>query len=98
MKTKDLIFEKYYKHIPEFFRFKELPEDLQPEDQIIFRVDDRYYGENEDEYAQLLIYRERDMNEEEMKKYKEDLQNILEKSKKQRYEQYLKLKYEFEKD
>jgi len=82
----------------EEIHFSDLPKDIQEDDIIDIIREDDYYSENHsyDAYTKLLIIRERDESDEEYQKriskdklFKEDL-------KKRRYENYLKLKKEFE--
>ena len=93
---KELIFQKTFEHQP--IKFKEIDIELEPDDIIISGHDEGYYSENNSwdphYYLQIFRYRlETDKEEErrlsEEKFFKENLR-------KRRYENYLKLKKEFE--
>ena len=80
-------------------RFSDLPKDIQSNDIIDIQREESYYSENNsyNAYTKLIVIREREENDEEYEKRKQTLEKMKEMSKERRYEQYLKLKEEFEK-
>lgn len=82
------------------FRMSDLPKDILPTDIIDLDKVDSFYSENEswDAHSVLTVYREREENDEEFEKRKSFWENKFQESKKARYENYLKLKKEFEKE
>ena len=80
-------------------RFSDLPKDIQSNDIIDIQREESYYSENNsyNAYTKLIVIREREETDEEYEKRKQTLEKMKEMSKERRYEQYLKLKEEFEK-
>jgi hypothetical protein len=80
-------------------RFSDLPKDIQSDDIINIQREESYYSENDsyEAYTKLIVIREREETDEEYENRKKTLDMMKEISKERRYEQYLKLKEEFEK-
>jgi hypothetical protein len=78
----------------------DIPSDMLPTDKIGIQYVDSYYSENNswDAHTILTIYRDVLETDEEFEKRKKKLSKVNEDMKKLRYENYLKLKQEFEKD
>ncbi len=97
-KVREEIFNKHYNGVISGFRFSDLPENLLPTDIIDLVRDEGYYSENNswDAFSELKVFRERLETDEEFEKRKDFILKKLDQSKKDRYEQYLKLKKEFE--
>ena len=79
-------------------RFSDLPKDIQENDIINIDRAEGFYSENNsyDAYTSLEVIREREETDGEYEKRISDNKIHLEELRKQRYEQYLKLKSEFE--
>jgi len=94
----EMIFEKYYSGEKVSVPFGDLPKDLLNTDNIVINVEEAFYTENNshDGSTYLRVFRVREKTEEEKAKDKEFFKQLREKSKKERYEQYLDLKKEFE--
>jgi hypothetical protein len=92
------IFSKHYDGDWAIIRFKDLPDNLQPDDIIEIRREEAYYSENNsyDAYTELVVIREREETDEEYQKRISDNEYHKEELRKRRYETYLKLKQEFE--
>ena len=97
-KKKIKVFEKNYDGYRAFFKFSDLPSDLESEDMINFEKNDAYYGSDSswDAHSTLTIYREVPMTEEDLREEKEFLDRKKEESRKKRFEDFLRLKKEFE--
>lgn len=76
----------------------DIPKDLLPDDEIYCHSEPGYNSENDswDAFTEYNIVRLRDQTDEEYKKDLEWWDNRKEESRKLRYENYLKLKKEFE--
>lgn len=94
----EIIFEKYYSGERIYVPFGDLPKNLLPTDNIMINVEEAFYTENNSSGGRtyLRVYRIREKTEEEKAKDKEFFIKLREKSKKARFEQYQKLKKEFE--
>lgn len=94
--------EVFCKHYGEnaLIQICDIPSDMLPTDKIGIQYVDRYYSENNswDAHTILTIYRDVLETDEEFEKRKKRLLKDNEEMKKRRYENYLKLKQEFEKD
>ena len=92
------IFSKHYDGDWAIIRFKELPDDLQPDDIIDIRREEAYYSENNsyDAYTELVVIREREETDDEYQRRIDKSKTEEERKRKMRYETYLKLKKEFE--
>ncbi len=79
-------------------RFGDLPKELHENDVIEIRREDSYHSENNsfDAYTELVIIREIEETNEEYHKRITKEKSLKEELKKRRYENYLKLKSEFE--
>ncbi len=79
-------------------RFSDLPKDIQENDIIEICREEAFYSENNsyDAYTQLVIIREREETDDEYKNRISDNEYHKEELRKRRYENYLKLKSEFE--
>ena len=79
-------------------RFSDLPKDIQDDDIIDIRREEAFFSENHsyDAYTELVIIREIEETDKEYQKRISDNEYHKEKLKKLRYENYLKLKSEFE--
>ncbi len=94
---KEKIHEKYYSGFPDI-RMSELPTDLLPTDIIeIDRVEPFYSDNNSwDAHTYVIVYRERLETDEEFEKRLLNIEENKKASKQLRYQNYLKLKKEFE--
>jgi len=92
------IFTKMYDGERRYFKVSDLPADILPTDHIQFWIEEGYYSENEsyDSRTHLSVLRDRIETDEEFEKRKNFWEDKKEESRKNRYEQYLKLKKEFE--
>ncbi len=92
------IFSKHYDGDWAIIRFKDLPDNLQPDDIIEIRREEAYYSENNSyhAYTELVVIREREETDEEYQKRISDNEYHKEELRKRRYETYLNLKKEFE--
>jgi len=97
-KVKERIHTKIFKSDQENIRFSYLPKNIQDDDIIeIHRVEPFNSEKNSyDSYTELMIIRERDETDEEQQKRISDIKKFKEELRKSRYEQYIKLKSEFE--
>lgn len=80
------------------FRFSDLPKDIQGNDIIDIHRENAFYSENNSyhAYSELVIFREREETDYEYQKRISENQILKDELKNRRYEQYLKLKSEFE--
>ena len=94
----EVIFKKTYDGERRAFKVSDLPADILPTDHISFWVEEAYYSENNsyDASTHLSVTRDRIETDEEFEKRKKFWKDKNEENKKNRYEQYLKLKKEFE--
>jgi len=93
------IFSKYYNSGQADIRVSDLPKDLLDTDIIhIQRDEEGYLSENNswDPFSELTIIREREENDEEYNQRLIRTKSEFDYMKKRRYENYLKLKEEFE--
>lgn len=92
------IFTKEYDGELRYFKVSDLPADLEKTDFIQFWIEEGHYSDNNsyDGSTHLSVLRERIETDEEFETRKKFWNDKREKSKKDRYEQYLKLKKEFE--
>jgi hypothetical protein len=97
-KIKTEIYHKDFKGNCEDVRFSDLPKDIQENDIIEIRREEAFFSENNsyDAYTELVVIRERDETDEEYQKRISDNEYYKQELKKRRYENYLKLKSEFE--
>lgn len=97
-KIRTEIYRKDFKGNYEDVRFSDLPKDIQKNDIIEIRREESFYSENYsyDAYTELVIIREREETDEEYQKRIFDNEYHEEELRKRRYENYLKLKSEFE--
>lgn len=79
-------------------KFSDLPKDLQPDDVIQINKCDSYYSENEswDSHTELIVFRDTEETDEEYQKRLQKEERQKTELKQRRYENYLKLKKEFE--
>ena len=91
---KEEIYCKVFPNPYENVRFSDLPKDIQESD--IIQIVSEDLGNDEDSYAMLTIYREREETEEEYNSRLEQAELYKTSIKKERYNEYLKLKAEFE--
>lgn len=97
-KIKIEIYHKKFKGNYEDVRFSDLPKDIQENDIIEVRREEAFLSEKNsyDAYTELVVIREREETDKEYKKRISNNEYHKEKMKKRRYENYLKLKSEFE--
>jgi hypothetical protein len=97
-KIKEEIYIKDFEGNYQEIRFSDLPKDIQENDIIDIRREESFYSENNsyDAYTELVIIRERDETDGEYQKRISDNQSHKDALRKRRYENYLKLKTEFE--
>lgn len=95
---REKIFQKRYDGIITGFKMSDLPTNILPTDIIDVEKVDEFYSENNswEAHTNLTVYREREENDVEFNKRKSFWEKKLEQSKKDRFEQYKKLKEEFE--
>jgi hypothetical protein len=98
-KVREEVYTKYFDSNYYEVRVSDLPKDIKNDDVIDIRREDSYYSENNsyDAYTELVIIREREETDEEYKKRIAKSEYHVEEMRKLRYENYLKLKEEFEK-
>lgn len=91
----EVVFRETY---PEPPRFKEISKIVTEEDFITSTWIEPYYSENNshDGFFVIEITREREETDQELQDRKLKIEEIKENSRKNRYQQYLKLKAEFE--
>ena len=92
----EIVFRKQHDHEP--IKVKEISIELLPDDVIIAGFDEGYYSENNswDSHYYFEVRRDRLETDEEFKKRKESDKWHKKDLRKRRYENYLKLKKEFE--
>ena len=97
-KVKKEIFIKSYPNEYANIRFKDLPADIQENDIIDIRREGDYRSENNsyDAYTDLVVIREREETDEEYQERISSDEIHMEELRKRRYQNYLKLKAEFE--
>lgn len=97
-KIKEEVYTKHFNGEHYEVRFSDLPKDIQSNDIIDIRREDDYFSENNsyNAYTELVIIREREETDEEYQKRISDNEWHREEMRKRRYENYLKLKQEFE--
>ena len=97
-KVKEEIYTKDFKGNFQEIRFSDLPKDIQENDIIDIRREESFYSKNNsyDAYTELVVIREREETDEEYQKRISDNKYHKEELRKRRYENYLKLKSEFE--
>lgn len=95
---KEEIFSKHFNGDLKEIRFSDFPKDIQENDIIDIRREESYFSENNsyDAYTELVVIREREETDQEYQKRISDNEYHKEELKKRRYENYLKLKSEFE--
>jgi len=92
----ETVFRKQNDNKP--IKFGEIDIELQPDDVIISGHDEGYYSENNswDAHYYLEVHRDRLETDEEFEKRKEENEWHMKDLRKRRYQNYLKLKAEFE--
>lgn len=95
---KEEIFSKHFNGDLKEIRFSDFPKDIQENDIIDIRREESYFSENNsyDAYTELVVIREREETDQEYQKRISDNEYHKEELRKRRYENYLKLKSEFE--
>jgi hypothetical protein len=78
--------------------FGDLPKNLLPTDTISIEYDEGFYSENNswDPFTRIHIYRNREQTNTEFEEWKSWWETKKEESRKKRYDDYLRLKKEFE--
>lgn len=97
---REQIFSKHFKGDHADVRFLDLPIDIQPNDIIHIKRDEGHYSENEswEPFTELIVIREREETDVEYEKRIAENAKIKEELRQHRYENYLKLKAEFEQE
>ena len=97
-KIKKEIFSKHFNGDYATIRFSNLPKNIQEDDIIEIRREEAYFSENNsyDAYTELVVFREIEETDEEYSKRISNEEKHKEELRKRRYENYLKLKTEFE--
>ena len=92
------IFSKHFSGDIATIRFFELPKNIQEDDIIEIRREEAYFSENNsyDAHTELIVFREEEETDEEYSKRISNEEKHKEELRKRRYENYLKLKTEFE--
>lgn len=95
---KKIIFEKEYDGIIAWVPVSDLPKDLLPTDMIDIQREAGNYSENNswDAFSKLIVFREMEETDEELEERRIHLEKLKAENKKKRFEQYQKLKKEFE--
>lgn len=96
--TKEIIYNKHYEGFPTI-RFKDLPMDkIKPDDILDIERVEEFWGSDHghEDHTDVTILRERFETDEEFEKRKKEMEKLQERHRDQRYQQYLKLKKEFE--
>lgn len=96
--VREKIFSKRYEGIRTSILVSDLPKNILPTDSIDIEKVEGYYSENNswDDHTNLIVYREREETDDELEKRKLFWEKKKQESKKARFEQYIKLKKEFE--
>lgn len=96
--VKKEIYNKNFKGNYTDIRFSDLPKDIQENDIIEIRREEAFFSENNsyDAYTELVVLREREETDDEYQKRISENEFLKEELRKRRYENYLKLKNEFE--
>jgi len=99
-KIKKEIFSKKFEGECHTFRFSDLPKDINEDDIIDVFREESYFSENNsyDSFSELLVFREIEETDQEYERRIAADKELVERAKKMRYENYLKLKSEFEND
>lgn len=97
-KIKDKVFSKTFDSDYYEVKFSDLPENIGKDDIINIHREEAFYSENNsyDAHTELMVFTEREETEEEYQKRLNENKEFQEMLKKRRYENYLKLKAEFE--
>lgn len=97
-KIKEQIYSKSFEGDGYNVRGRDLPADLQPDDIIHIIREEAYYSENNsyDAYTELVVEREREETDAEYEKRIEGNESDRKRMRELRYQNYLKLKAEFE--
>jgi hypothetical protein len=99
MKVEEIVFKKHYDGLTHIISMADIPKEfLSQEFYIDIDKTPAFYGSehgNED-YTILRVIKVRDQTEEEKQKMRLKFKEIAEETKRQRYQEYLKLKKEFE--
>ena len=90
------IYSKRYDTVITEIKYSDLPKDLQDNDLIVINYHDHDW-QHDDCYTTLKVFRKREERDNEYKDRLKKQKEVREISKKMRYENYLKLKEEFEK-
>ena len=101
MKITKLLFEKKYNGEYDWLPISDIPEEfLVPENKIMIRIEHGYHDSNgwNQGDTRIQIAHEREMNEEEKEDMRKFIAEKKEERKKERYQEYLTLKKEFEND
>jgi len=98
MKIKEKIFAKQFDGEQRIIRFSDFNVELKPDDIIEIHREEAFYSENNshDGYTLIEIYREREQTKEEKEEFVNHLKELAKKREIERYQEYLKLKEEFE--
>jgi len=97
---REKIFSKQYDGIRTSIPVSDLPKNILQTDSIDIEKVEGYYSENNswDDHTILIVYREREETDDELANRELSYEKKKEESKKARFEQYIKLKKEFESD
>ena len=97
-KIKKEIFSKHFNGDYATIRFSNLPKNIQEDDIIEIHREEAFFSENNsyDAYTELVVFRETEETDEEYSKRISNEEKHKEELRKRRYENYLKLKAEFE--
>jgi hypothetical protein len=97
-KIKKEIFSKHFNGDYATIRFSNLPKNIQEDDIIEIHREEAFFSENNsyDAYTELVVFRETEETDEEYSKRISNDEKHKEELRKRRYENYLKLKAEFE--
>ena len=96
--VREEIFKKRYEGHQSGIPFGDLPKDLLPTDAIAIEYDEGFYSENNswEPFTKIHIYRNREETDTEFEERRDWWAKKNEESRKDRYEDYLRLKKEFE--
>lgn len=98
MKVKEIIFEKDYEGQRQGFRFSDLPQDLRPDDYVVFEsMEGQYFSDSAcDAHSILKVIREREETPEEEKKRIDGMNKMQRESFERDVHTFQKLKKRFE--
>lgn len=101
MKVEEIVFRRHYDGLMHYIDMSDIPlKFLTHEFKIDIEKTPAFYGSEHgnDDYTDLRIIKIREQTEEEKAEFKKKWKELEEKSRKERYEEYLRLKKEFDEE